>query len=660
MEPPSPSKSLMRNKSLTIGIFIIAVMIVAFPIMLAVTKILRDPAVPFLLPDSNAQWITIDRPIHLGTFKGNQGIIFKTHITIGGETPDTMLSVKALRSAKVIMDGRTILPFNDVKDWKVARYIDMKGLLTPGTHELRINVLNENGPALLLTHLEPPAAFQEIKWEASMDGVNWRPVRPAKEKRPADISSRFPTTVEALRSLLPVYIPLFAVCFLLVLFRGNIRRRFPWIEILAPRPSTIRWMLLAGWAVLAVNNIFRVPLRVGFDVKHHYEYISYILEMGRIPLATDGWQMFQSPLYYILSAVPQALLIPLFPERSVLFILRLIPLLSGALQIQLAYLAVKYVFPERRDLQVMGTVIGGLLPMNIYISQAVGNEPLAGVLSAMSIVLIMGIMKSNAPSLQKSRLIVLGIVTGLACLTKVSAVLLMPPLVFALIWVIADKKERVTGMAGGIATFLGTAAVVAGWYYVRNWVELGRPFVGGWDISRDIIWWQDPGYRMISDFLSFGRSLVMPIYGALYGFWDSIYSTFWLDGLLSSIIYYEFRPPWNYNFMISSAFLSLLPAAGIIIGIFMTVIRPRSARPGQIFSAYCIAIYFSALLYLYATVPIYSTAKSTYTVGLIPCYAIIAVTGLDYLTRNRYLEAGVYALLTCWSVAAYASYWVIT
>lgn len=111
--------------------------------------------------------------------------------------------------------------------------------------------------------------------------------------------------------------------------------------------------------------------------------------------------------------------------------------------------------------------------------------------------------------------------------------------------------------------------------------------------------------------------------------------------------------------MLSGALLSLLPATGIILGFIISMRRPRTAHPGQIFSAYCIAVFFAALLYLYVTVPVYSTAKATYTVGLIPCYAIMCVTGFDYLTRTRYARAAVYALLICWAVSAYSSYVVV-
>jgi len=86
---------------------------------------------------------------------------------------------------------------------------------------------------------------------------------------------------------------------------------------------------------------------------------------------------------------------------------------------------------------------------------------------------------------------------------------------------------------------------------------------------------------------------------------------------------------------------------GILFGFVRTVAMRKGTRPGQLMSAYCVALFYSVLLSLYFTVPIYSTAKATYTVGLIPCYTILCITGVDILGKNRYLDAAVKALLIC-------------
>jgi hypothetical protein len=269
------------------------------------------------------------------------------------------------------------------------------------------------------------------------------------------------------------------------------------------------------------------------------------------------------------------------------------------------------------------------------------------------------ILQNGEPPLPKWYLPVLGLALGSSLLAKATPVLLCPPLAVFLIQSMRRRGLRRRSIAYNLVLVFGIACMVCGWYYVRNWVEFGKPFVGGWDQTRGIGWWQDPGYRTLGDLTAFGRSLTYPIYSAFNGFWDAVYSTFWLDGYLSSMITFEDRPPWNYDPMISGALLSVLLSVGIVLGIARTLAGDTNARQAKLFSVTCIGMYGAALLYLYLTLPIYATAKATYTLGITPCYAVACVSGLDLMMRNKYATAFVYAMITCWGGIAYISYFVL-
>jgi hypothetical protein len=112
--------------------------------------------------------------------------------------------------------------------------------------------------------------------------------------------------------------------------------------------------------------------------------------------------------------------------------------------------------------------------------------------------------------------------------------------------------------------------------------------------------------------------------------------------------------------MLSGALLALVPTTGLLMGTWTTIRRSSDQDlRAQLFSVLCMAIYGAALLYLYLTVPIWSTAKATYTLGLTPCYAILCVTGLDVLSKNDLLRSMINACLACWAVAAYCSYFIL-
>ncbi len=640
----------VRARIIIVSFIVIALL----PPIYKLCSIPSDPDLRFLVPQGHAKWIHVGRPFALDVRTGSETVRYRKYFKVENAPPRAVLSISAMRSASVTLDGQIILPYNSLEEWKSARSVDISGLLTPGEHELEISVYNENGPAVVLAYCRELNLFTGADWEA-WHSFNWAPAVPANKTKTLELAQLFPSTFQAFYSLSVFYLAVFVIVFLLTIFPHSPRSP-SWTEKTRVGPAAVRWVLMGLWALLAVNNITKIPLLVGYDSKEHYEYIAYVADKWTIPLATQGWQMFQSPLYYFISAALKVFLSLFFNETMAAMLLRAIPLFCGALQIELSYRAVQYVFPERKDLQIMGTIIGGLLPMNIYISQSVGNEPLAGVFSAVVLVTGLSLIRSESLRNHGKRWLFLGVALGLSLLTKMTAILLVPALLFLIFNVSFIQKRLRENMAGG-SVAVSAALIISGWYYLRNWIKMGKPFIGGWESS---LWWQDPGYRTADDLLSFGASLLHPIYAAIYGFWNSIYSTLWLDGSISSITMYSYRPPWNYNFMISGSLLALLPTAGILIGMIEIFSRPLKAlKEGKLFCAYCVCVYFAALLYLYISLPIYSTAKATYTLGLLPCYAVICVSGLNVLTRNIISRGLVNAVLSCWAVSAYLSYFVL-
>ncbi|MBI4603626.1 MAG: hypothetical protein HY721_16865, partial [Planctomycetes bacterium] len=410
----------------------------------------------------------------------------------------------------------------------------------------------------------------------------------------------------------------------------------------------------------------KVPDHVGFDAFAHLDYIRHVAERRSIPLATEGWQMFQSPLYYLLSAPLHSLFAALFEPATAARLLRVVPLAAGAAQVELCHRALRLAFPARPDLRILGTLAGGLLPMNLYGSQAVGNEPLAAALSGLALVLALAVLRAErAPGARL--LAALGLALGLALLAKVTALLLVPVVLGAVGWrARRDAREGASAGSGlrrgaaSAALVLGVAALASGWYYGRNWIALGKPFFGGWDPERGIVWWQDPAWRTPGDILRFGECLARPVFAAAAGFWDGLYSTLWADGYLSSVISFEHRPPWSYGLMLSGVLLALLPAAAILLGTAAAFRRSSGpARDAAALSLAAVLVHLAAMVALFASVPIYSTAKATYMAGVTPGIAILAASGLDLLARRPLARAAVHGGLACWAAAAYGAYFVL-
>ena len=56
------------------------------------------------------------------------------------------------------------------------------------------------------------------------------------------------------------------------------------------------------WVALFCNNANLLPQTVGFDRDAHADYIVYLQKHRALPLPNEGWEMFQPPLYYGISA----------------------------------------------------------------------------------------------------------------------------------------------------------------------------------------------------------------------------------------------------------------------------------------------------------------------------------------------------------------------
>jgi hypothetical protein len=243
----------------------------------------------------------------------------------------------------------------------------------------------------------------------------------------------------------------------------------------------------------------------------------------------------------------------------------------------------------------------------------------------------------------------------LATLAKMTAALLTPVVIASLAFMAWRAHRSAGGVVRHVAAAAALALAIAGWWYVRNWIELGKPFVGGWDWKAvNQIWWQDPGYRTIAQFDRFGRALVRPAFAAVDGFWDAAYSSMWTDGLLSGCL---FVPPWNTGFMSACSWFALPITIAMAIGAICPV-HP-SIRCARFVCSASLLLFLVAMLALFLRLPTYSTAKATYMLGLLPCFGLLAAIGCVPIQRNVYTRALVYGWISCSCLCAYFAYFVI-
>jgi hypothetical protein len=207
-------------------------------------------------------------------------------------------------------------------------------------------------------------------------------------------------------------------------------------------------------------------------------------------------------------------------------------------------------------------MFAGILPVNLYMSAYVSNEPLFALLTGAALLVAAPLLLG--PEKSVGRLAALTGILGLALMTKYTALITVPVIAFFLGFELrlADRASlrRTAAISGSV---LVGAILIGGWVYARNWIHFGDPLIWNLDVPGGLPWWQPPGFRTLDYYLGFGESLRHPFYALFHSFWDAHYSSIWGDGAPPSIYHLAERHPyWNYDAM-SMAYLLALPATAL-------------------------------------------------------------------------------------------------
>ena len=623
----------------------------------AVYKLSEDPKVVLLTSQNNADWIKFERPFE---FRGKpyKKVIteFRKNIVVSNYLSEANIHVRMSRFCKIFFDDELIYESSTIPDdWKKTNHVKINNI-SPGSHELIIMVMNYDGPPLLLVHSDDLNVTTNESWETSQGNGLWQKAVLAKKPLVTDYTKQFIPSYLALNKTLPVAIVVLVLCILSI----TILSKYTYSKLISEHIQNsvlyLRWVLLFSWVILAIFSLVNYPLS-GPDYTAHLDYIIYIYKNQSLPLATDGWEMFQSPLYYLVCASIFSILHTFLDYQTSLHLTKIVPILCGIGITEICYRTLIVVFPDKLKMQFVGLIVGGLMPISLYMAQYVGNETTAALFCSLIILVIVKFIRKPSMAESPRQQIILGCYLGLGLLSKISVVLLILPIFAAFIWVLYKNNKTIREIVIGCFRVSALIFLIAGWYYIRNLIYLGELFVGGWNAENGVQWWQDPGYRVLDNFSTFGLSLIYPIYSATNGFWDSLYSTFWVDGFLGGQVHNHANAPWNFSFMLSLPLLSLVPSLLITIGMVPITRNGRfSVSITGFLCTSCVIIYVAALLYFYIYVPTYVAAKSTYTLGLLPCYAILCAKGFDTLSRGKVTEAFLGCMIILWGVYSYISY----
>jgi tetratricopeptide (TPR) repeat protein len=600
--------------------------------------------------------------------------VFENSFVLGAVPSTALLRIAGSHRYTITVNGIPAdKPLRAGASWKQPDTSDVSGQLRTGINRIEITVFNADGPPALWLSLGagPLQLNSGDDWRASYAGAAWHAAVPASAPRPmTDGSSgyRLPKPLGALAVRWPAFLG-FALlsaagCWLL---RRTTFSPAPDSDSARPRTNA-GWGLVRGetflitvligfWLILFVHNIVAWPHLAGFDVKSHVDYIRHIQEHNSLPAASQGWEMFQPPLYYLLSAAWLKLLHLSVSDASGITALRCLGLAIGVAHLLVIRAALRLLFPAERSKAGWGFLLAACLPAMLYLSQYITNEPFAAMLVSGCVLLTLRALKQE--QLTWKSCVGLGLCLGAALLAKSTALLVLPPVFGSLLWKQLEKRTMATAQwAARIGLIASLCALVGGWHYARLWIQYGNPLTSNMSPGIGFSWWQDDGYRTSAFYLRFGAVLLNPWTSTFQGYWDAFYATLWGDGLLSGGADFFSRPPWNYDLMAAGYWFSLLPTLAVLAGIILAVVR-FIRRPS---AEWLLLLGFSgtvlwALAHMSLVVP--AQVKAIYGLSALVPFCAIGALGSDLLTqRSRFLRSVFCVGFGLWAINSCASFWI--
>jgi hypothetical protein len=650
-EPPGPSVAISElriSRLQRLG----AAALVAVSLVALARSILTSPEVPFIFQRGgrdDVQWITAPSRLDSNAIRVDLENVpiytFEKSFELAARPASAPLAVRALRSFELYVNRERVSPREPSASWKRRLRLDVAEHLVAGSNRIRVEVQNPHGPALL--ELELDASQTKVRSNAS-----WTVAGPAlapdqhavraDDTRLHPQSFAMPPTAELLVKWAPVLVFLFAASAGLTLvgsrvLRGQLRTRAPELTLA---------LATLFWIAVYVFKMSRLPVMMGFDIGGHLFYIDFLLGNHALPLATDGWSTYHPPVFYLLTALLVGVFDVVGESGAGRFLYRFFCFAAGLGNVWLCYFLARRLF-ERDPLKTsLAVAVTALLPMNVYMAAYVSNEPLHSAWVSLALLLACDLMlrRGHPPA----RVALLAVALGLAVLTKFTGLLMVPTLAFfvgAKAWLLDTGRLR-RGVGAGLMVVLGTA-LVAGWFYLRNWIHFGTPFVWNVNLPTAWTWWEQPGFHTPAWYTGFGQALRHPFFAGYHSFWDAIYSTLWGDGLVAGMVSLSTRHEmWNYDFMTLGYWLAfpatVLMLVGFARGLVAAFGEPdlhrRFAMAVVTTALYVIAF---ALFYVTFGLAYYAQAKAFYALAAVLPLSIVAALGLslvpDYFAGPRFV-----------------------
>ncbi|RLC79898.1 MAG: hypothetical protein DRJ03_22640 [Chloroflexi bacterium] len=424
-----------------------------------------------------------------------------------------------------------------------------------------------------------------------------------------------------------------------------------------------QFTILACFILLALVYGLVIPPFENLDEIEHFEVIRHIAETGKLPVhGTPEAESYhyrqeasQPPLYHLLSAGlvrlfgletddaaaawrlnpwvacgPGAASLydnrvvlyhdpneEAFPWQSTLLTLHVLRAWSTLLQtitVIGAYALACLVFPKRRGVGLVAMSIVAFNPQFLLVASGVNNDNLLIPLVTVGLYLL---LRTWQDGLSAPRSIALGLLLGLAGLTKLSGWLLLP---LFLVVILLRSIRHWSLVIGHWSLVILTASAGTAWWFWRNWQLYGDPTA------------LQPMLELVG---ARGGS-------ALQSFRElgTMFRSFW--GQLPC----SFYPPTFYAFYTA---LTLLPLAGLAWG------WRRLARAERVMAVILVGWFLLIVASWMRWNAMTPAPGGRLLFPALPAVALLMALGIDGLARGRFKTSWIIVsallLMACWTVA---------
>ena len=353
---------------------------------------------------------------------------------------------------------------------------------------------------------------------------------------------------------------------------------------------------------LAAGSLYLwfIPPFEGPDEAQHFAYISWLINEGSLPpQGEEAWQngveqeSGQPPFYYFIASLPARLvdinqptavyrpnphfvaplprnvfdndnraiynpddLQPLQGGWLAFYLARVVTLLFGVLLVLGVYALVRQIWPQPREVALGAAFLVALTPQVLFIGSMVSNDVPAAALSTLALWLFARELQhgSNRSAWWGTAV---GLILGLAGLTKVNAFTLALPLGLGLMWLwLSGRRSFGQVILFGLA-FSAGLSLSAGWWLGRSWWLYGSPV--GLDPHDQTPWAISAGAKLDPFLLR----------------WKDVWRSYWLSLGWGTIRLAPWPGGWPYTVLFGALFLAL---AGWLRALWQWWHRPET-RP---------------------------------------------------------------------------------